>query len=330
MDISVIICTYNRADSLFRTLESLHNQELDRNVSGELIVVDNNSSDRTADVVARFSDTPTVALRYLLEQRQGKSYALNTGVAAARGEILAFTDDDVVADRGWLQAIWNASRAHDARGFGGKILPFWICRKPGWVVMQGPYANAFGKLVVHDFGDAVLDYARVGLLAPAGANMFFRKEVFSEHGGFDERLGLFGNKRIGQVDTEFCRRLIGRGETLLYVPQVVVWHVEEPDRLTKRYFRSWHFRHGRTDVMREPMDSEAVRYFGVPRYLLTQIAREALRWASYMVTMRPIAAFVFELRTIHWLGQATEHFDLWRRNRRARAAASAHAACRVN
>ncbi len=98
-----------------------------------------------------------------------------------------------------------------------------------------------------------------------------------------------------------------------------MWHVEEPYRLTKRYFRSWHFRHGRTDIIRQPATSKSVCYFGIPRFLLRRLVSEVLRWAWYMVTMRPNGAFLFQLRAIHLGGQVIGRLNVWRRNRKGRS-----------
>lgn len=308
MDVSVIICTYNRADWLFRTLRSLQIQETGPGISWEVIVVDNNSSDRTPEVVARASQDASVPVKYITEERQGKSFALNTGIEVSKGEILAFTDDDVVVDSGWVRAMWKASKTCDVIGFGGRTLPLWLCRKPNWIITEGRFANAFGKVGIHNLGDEPLDYAKSRFLVPAGANMFFRKTAFAEYGWFREDLGMFGKKRIGQVDTEFCARLIRNGEKLFYIPEALVWHAEQENHLTKRYFRSWHIRHGRTAVASQGVPARCVRYFGIPRYAIRNAITNAARWAWYMVTMRPNASFVFQLRAMTDLGFSWEHF----------------------
>src|SRR5579863_630372 len=94
--ISVIICTYNRCDSLRRTLESLGQAAGLADLEWELLVIDNNSTDATRAVVEEFTLTPQLDVRCLTEKRRGKSYALNTGIAAATGGVLAFLDDDIL------------------------------------------------------------------------------------------------------------------------------------------------------------------------------------------------------------------------------------------
>src|ERR1700757_4351034 len=101
-NISVIVCTYNRCDELALTLESLANSLLPPPTVWEIIVVDNNSNDKTKEAVELFVRRFPGRFRYLCEARQGKSYALNAGIRDARGEILVFTDDDVVVEATWL------------------------------------------------------------------------------------------------------------------------------------------------------------------------------------------------------------------------------------
>jgi glycosyltransferase involved in cell wall biosynthesis len=116
--VSVIICTYNRAPSLRATLRSLADTRGRPEISWEVIVVDNNSSDDTRTAVEEFAGTSGLSVRYLFEGRQGKSFALNTGIVAARGEVLAFTDDDVEVASGWVTGIWEGFQKHDCAGIG--------------------------------------------------------------------------------------------------------------------------------------------------------------------------------------------------------------------
>ncbi len=132
--LTAIICTYNRADSLKRTLDSFRNQEaLECEEAWELLVVDNNSSDHTRQVVKSFVATAKMNVRYIFEPRQGKSYALNTGIANSNGQILAFTDDDVIVDKRWVASIIEAGSRYPHEAFGGKVLPLWPDYIPPWI-----------------------------------------------------------------------------------------------------------------------------------------------------------------------------------------------------
>src|SRR5829696_9022741 len=100
MKFSVVIATYNRADELVRTLDSLRNLQVAE--PWEVVIVDNNSSDNTKEVVLKAAENFPVPLRYLHEPQQGRSAALNTGIKASHGEIIATTDDDVRVEPDWL------------------------------------------------------------------------------------------------------------------------------------------------------------------------------------------------------------------------------------
>src|SRR5580658_10275907 len=102
MKLSVIICTWNRAVLLRETLNSLGKTELPQDIDWEILIVDNNSTDETSEVCQEFVGQNPSRYRYIIEKRQGKSFALNTGIENARGKILSFTDDDVTVDAVWL------------------------------------------------------------------------------------------------------------------------------------------------------------------------------------------------------------------------------------
>jgi glucosyl-dolichyl phosphate glucuronosyltransferase len=122
MDLSIIICTYNCSRGLGKTFRSLEQMAVPEGIDWEVLLVDNNSKDETRKVVEEFSRKGTINLMYLFEGRQGKSFALNRGLESAKGEIIAFTDDDVLADKGWLVAIITATQQYqDYDGFGGRI-----------------------------------------------------------------------------------------------------------------------------------------------------------------------------------------------------------------
>jgi glucosyl-dolichyl phosphate glucuronosyltransferase len=102
MRITVVLCTYNRSESLAKALDSLAASDLPKNVAWEVLVVDNNSKDETRGVVAQFSQRHPGRFRYFFEPQQGKSFALNSGIRESRADVLAFVDDDVIVERGWL------------------------------------------------------------------------------------------------------------------------------------------------------------------------------------------------------------------------------------
>src|SRR5262249_48517636 len=121
--ISLCICTYNRSRSLNETLNSVRGlQSLEALL--EILIIDNNSTDDTADIVETFA--PELPIRRVVELSQGLSHARNRAIAEFRGELLLFTDDDVLLDPDWLTAYaLAASKFPRAQFFGGRILPQW-------------------------------------------------------------------------------------------------------------------------------------------------------------------------------------------------------------
>ncbi len=237
--ISVIICTFNRADSLRRVLKSLINQEgcADRNL-WELLIIDNNSNDQTKEIVENFITNSSVCIRYIFEPRQGKTYALNTGITKSRGEILAFTDDDVIVDKRWVAAIIEASTTYPHKGFGGKVIPLWPDFIPQWIQPTGPFARQIvgGAIVAHGlgYGNKTREYGK-GMWIPIGANMFFRREVFEKYGVFRTDMGPKGKILGTDEDCEIGFRLRTHGEKLLYYPKAIVYHPVDPRRLSQEY-----------------------------------------------------------------------------------------------
>lgn len=123
MKATVIVCTYNRCQSLADTLDSLAKSIVPASTDWEVLIVDNNSADRTRQVVEEFTRRFPGRFRYVFEPRQGKSFALNRGIRETQADVLAFTDDDVIAEPAWL---WNLTKdlfSGEWQGAGGKILP---------------------------------------------------------------------------------------------------------------------------------------------------------------------------------------------------------------
>ena len=133
MNITVILCTYNRCQSLPSALDSVTATLLPDSIEWEVLVVDNNSTDETRQVVEDFSRRWPDRFRYLFEPRPGKSNALNAGIREAAGDILAFMDDDVFVDPMWLQNLTANLHNGAWAGSGGRILPQWNCPPPRWL-----------------------------------------------------------------------------------------------------------------------------------------------------------------------------------------------------
>jgi glycosyltransferase involved in cell wall biosynthesis len=300
--ITVILCTYNRCQRLSKALQSVATSRLSESVAWEVLVVDNNSSDRTPDVVKEFAGRYSGRFRYLFEPQPGKSYALNAGIRDAAGEILAFMDDDVVVEATWLENLTKPFRDGDWMGTGGRILPDWTREPPRWLQLVGRYALA--PLAVFDLGPTAgqLDEP------PFGTNMAFRKGMFAKYGGFRTDLGPHPTSQIRSEDTEFGRRLLAGGERLWYEPSAVVYHPVAEERLEKKYFLAWWFDKGRADIREFGISPDATYYVArVPLYMFRNLASGLIRWS---VALEPRLRFLRKAEIWQGVGQIAE---CWRR-----------------
>src|SRR5215469_9968745 len=225
--ISVCICTYNRSKGLRRTLESLARQN---NINlGEVLIVDNNCTDDTADVVESFRET--LPIRRITESRQGLSHARNRAVADFRGDVLLFTDDDVRLGTSWLAAYQDAIRRFpDADYFGGRILPDWGQAKPRWIGDE-PLPMIDGALVWFDHG-AETRLAWTTEPPPFGASFAIRRRLSEKIGLFRVDLGAGGMALGRGEETEFLVRARNAGAQGVYVGEALCFHAYDPRRLT--------------------------------------------------------------------------------------------------
>lgn len=271
MDATAVICTYNRAASLRNALGSLRALDIPPGLRWEVLVVDNNSSDSTREVVQEFETF--LPVRHLFEGRPGKSHALNTAVREARGRVLAFTDDDAIVDRGWLRAIFETFESGAWDGIGGRTLLRTDREMPQWLKKE-----LWGFLACMDFGDESfrMEDPQVTLI---GVNMALRREVFERLGGFDEGLGPKGKALAKGEDSELFQRMLQAGMSIVYQPAAIVHHVVAPERLRKSYFRGVHYESGRVwGMRRDDLNGRAV--FGVPLFLFPQLMRSAAVFLS--------------------------------------------------
>ena len=268
LDITVILCTYNRCEVLAGALQSIATSQVASSVTWEVLVVDNNSTDQTRNVVEGFCSRYPGHFRYIFEPNQGLSYARNAGIANSRGQVLAFTDDDVKVEPTWLQNL-TAEVLYDSQwaGAGGRTLPAQKFTPPPW--LSNDFDDWAGIVFAYfDLGNEAGELNR----APYGANMAFRRAVFAKYGGFRTDLGRNPGDKIGNEDTEFGRRLMAAGERLRYEPSAIVYHPVPHGRVTQEYFFSWWFDYGRA-MIRERGDWPDV--YGIPWDYLAMINRAA-------------------------------------------------------
>ncbi|MGB8661272.1 MAG: glycosyltransferase [Candidatus Acidiferrum sp.] len=304
MNITVVICTFNRSASLRDALGSVEKCVVPERTSWEVLIVDNNSKDDTRAVCESFVRQNPQRFRYCFEPRQGKSFALNAAIENARGEILLFTDDDVAVHPQWVAETLFAFEEQPCVAVAGKIVPVWASEKPAWFSTEGPY-SLMAAIVEYDLGEQLCDVKT----PPFGANFAFKREVFAKYGLFRTDLGPGAGGEIRGEDTEYCRRVIAGKERFIFAPRAIVYHPVEKVRTEKQYFRSWYFDHGRALRRVSGVLKDGPSYFGVPRYLYRQLAQSFGNW---MVSLNPKRRFYYRLQVSQVLGEMTESKRLCR------------------
>jgi len=243
---SVVVPTYNRAQTLAATLDSVLMQDVD--FSYEVIVVDNNSSDETREVVYCFERKAPGAFRYLFEGTQGASAARNAGIRVAKGEIIAFTDDDIITQPNWLRSLAAAYKAHpDAWSVGGRIILELPLQCPMWFDPMSPVLTELLGLM--DRGDETVKIAYPDTVW--GGNFSMTRECLSRVGFFNTRLGV---GFLSSEDNEMCHRIQRAGGAVYYCGQAAVIHLVPRARMTKHFFRKRVYWDGRSDAIVFPQD----------------------------------------------------------------------------
>jgi SAM-dependent methyltransferase len=217
--LSIVICTYNRAELLADVLADLARQTADR-ADFEVLVVDNNSADETGAVVRRFAGE---GIQYHLETRQGLSHARNRGWQSARGRYVAYLDDDVEVPADWVAAALGVIASVAPAAFGGPHGAFYKTPKPRWY--KDDYASA-------GYGETARPLGRHEYLS--GMNLVFRKDILARLGGFDPRLGMSGETIAYGEETAVLRTIRDEmpDEIVYYDPAVWVRHLVRAEKMT--------------------------------------------------------------------------------------------------
>lgn len=310
VDATILICTYDRADELARTLASL--SRVTTRISWDVLVVDNNSTDHTSNVVELCARTFPVPLHYLFEPRQGKSNALNAGMDRARARVIVFTDDDVEVPEGWLDAaVQPLLERQDIDYTGGPVRPGWGAPRPPWLDETG---NLGGTIAVKDHGSSPFIFEDQRK-TPLGVNMAVRRTLVEKIGGFRPDLGRNGQSLLGQEQAEFFYRSRRAGARGLYVPAMWLTHLVPAARLTRDYFRRWwfwkgisharlHSMHGSTELGLDL--SRVPRLAGIPRYMFTTALSNAAGWVKCCIMARPSLRAEHAMMLAYFLGYVRE------------------------
>lgn len=269
--LSVVICTWNRCDSLRETLLSLERMNVPPDLSWELLVVDNNSTDSTSQVIDEFEGR--LPIRKVFELTAGKSHALNTAVQIARGEHLVFTDDDVLVGTSWLVSYREAFARHpEAMLFGGPIEPlFQGSDTPSW--LKNGFSVVANAFAVIEQSDATGQISRESY--PYGANMATHRRVFDKH-RYPVEVGPRPGSKVRGEEMMLIWDVLSSGGTGYWAPDAIVQHSIPPARQKLSYLREYYL--GSGELMDFTDDTEVPRLFGRPRWAWRQLIEAYLRY----------------------------------------------------
>lgn len=254
--ISLVIATYNRAEQLMATLGSVVAQGLAPE-AWECVVVDNNSTDTTRERVANLcAEHPTLNIRYIFEREQGLSAARNAGIGAAKGDIIAFVDDDERIVPDFLSAYIDLfDTMPDAMAAGGRIIAEYPTGRPRWMsrYAEQPIANPM------HYGNSVRLFPAGKI--PGGGNMAFRREALNRVGIFDTTLGRTGKRLIGGEESDLFERMAAVGIRPYYVPRAVMYHIIPSEKLTEEYFARLCYNTGVSQRRRAELHDRVARLY---------------------------------------------------------------------
>ena len=272
--LTLVIPTYNRAQSLLRALDSVARQTLDPAV-WECLIIDNASTDHTVEAVTQFAEAhPTLNLRIVREEQQGVAHARNRALQEATTEFVCSIDDDERINEGFLEAYLRFFESHpEAAVAGGRIIAEYEQGRPAWMSRwtERPIANPM------DYGDTIRPFPAGAL--PGGGNMGFRRSVALQF-GFATELGRVGGKLIGGEENDFLLRMREAGHTLWYLPDAVMWHIIPAEKCTDAYLNRLAYHIGISQRRRALMRGN----------LTWARMTEVAKWVAtlcLMVTMRP-------------------------------------------
>jgi glycosyltransferase involved in cell wall biosynthesis len=222
VDISVVVCTYNRAHILGKALSHLVPQETDGRFSYEIVVVDDSSTDSTSEVVAQIAGSCSIPVRYIRSEGQGIAHARNSGIAGSLGEWIAFIDDDEFADSNWLKELLACANETGRQVIGGAVR---LCLSDDEVSQMSPVCRL---MLGESLGRTKVEKCS-RKFSPGCLNLLVKATVFDAVGRFDESLTRGGE------DTEFGIRIRRAGIEAWFTPRAVVGHHIPAYRLKENY-----------------------------------------------------------------------------------------------
>ncbi|MGD0191526.1 MAG: glycosyltransferase family 2 protein [Rhizomicrobium sp.] len=247
--LTAVICTYNRYDVLGDAIASLESQGVDPDRL-EILIVDNSTDTQSQAAYWNQNVVPANA-RLIIDPVPGLSRARNTALRQARGDIIAYIDDDAIALPGWAGALIDIFARHETAGSaGGPVEPIWPATQPAWL-----HKLHRGYFTIVDLGETARALAQGEWLA--GTNIAFRKPVLEKTGGFNEGLGRIRNSLMSNEELAVSAQVAELGYQSWYTPEARVMHRVHDDRVSQHWLRrrvSWQ---AVSDLLADPKKFDA-------------------------------------------------------------------------
>ena len=287
--ITIAICTYNRADYLRDTLEDLKVQLADPG-DFEVLVINNRSTDHTADVCREITDQNSgMNFKWVNEPQQGLSFARNRALKEAQSNVILYIDDDVHLPDGFVgSALCYMKKYPNVECAGGRIFVSFEENNTGWIPHE--LMPMFG---LHDLGDSDRIYPPANF--PRGGNMLIKKNLFEAFGTFNTELGRIGSELLGSEEKEFFERIRKDGVKLQYWSDLKLWHRIGAVRLMESYLKKQSVGIGRSERLRtggsagrvlKKLISEALKMFGSLFLSIAYLIRGRVRAAGFLLKFR--------------------------------------------
>lgn len=289
MNVTIAICTWNRAELLRRTLDQLCRLRIPEGRSWEVLVLNNNCTDATNDVAASFSSR--LPVRIIFEPKPGQAHARNLAVRHARGEFILWTDDDVLVDEGWATAILDAFQTYGGDLVFGRAEPDWPGPAPSWFSRR-----LEGMFALLDYGPepfvvSKLDQPFYGL------NFAARRDVHLKLGDFR----LYG-EGLGD-DVDMFERAMAAGMRIVYTPAAVVRHIIPPARAKRRFHRGKIWAGTATFYRLLTEKPPRVPWLaGLPRFFYAKAVEDLTAYSQALWQRNGAEAFYRELQLIRFAG----------------------------
>ena len=272
----VLVPTHNRAALLERCIRSLMDADPSPHLDLHVTAICNGCTDGSEDVVRRMQNEFPGRISLIAERRQGKSKALNAGIAATTGDLVGMIDDDEQVDRRWVQVAGEAFLDPALEFIGGPYVPVWPVPPPDWI--PDDYRSALGAV---DNGPVRRPFDRDFPGQMMGGNAIVRRATLAKAGPYAEHLGPGPHARLFSCeDEDMYLRLLELGARGEYLPALVIYHYIAETRLSREYYRKWCFWRGVSLGLMDRRHPLPVAYLaGVPRYMWGRAARAGLRLA---------------------------------------------------